>query len=71
MTLLTALIRSDLKIAQKMCQLFKQKLIYMGQILLIKDKTPGITLLGPRVNAVQRLEPPKTPKECGLMPHKG
>ena len=36
----------------------------MGQILLIKDNTPCITPLRSRVDAIQRLEPPKTPKEC-------
>ena len=42
----------------------------MGQKLLIKDNTPCITPLGSRVDALQRLEPPKIPKEykkfCGL-----
>ena len=36
----------------------------MGQTLLIKENTPCITLLRSRVDAIQRLEPPKTPIEC-------
>ena len=40
------------------------KLTYMGQILLIKENTPYITPLRSRVDAIQRLVPPKTPKEC-------
>ena len=36
----------------------------MGQTLLIKENTPYITPLRSRVDAIQRLEPPKTPKEC-------
>ena len=36
----------------------------MGQILLIKDKTPCLIPLRSRVDAIQRLEPTKTPKEC-------
>ena len=62
--LLKALIRNGLKISPKKCQLFRQKLTYMGQTLLIKDNIPCITPLRSRVDAIQRLEPPKTPKEC-------
>ena len=62
--LLKALIRNRLKISPRKCQLFRQKLTYMGQTLLIKDNTPCITPLRSRVGAIQRLEPPKTPKEC-------
>ena len=36
----------------------------MGQTLLIKENTPCIALLRSRVDAIQRLEPPKTPKVC-------
>ena len=32
--------------------------------ILIEDSTPCITSLRSRVDAIQRLEPPKTPKEC-------
>ena len=43
----------------------------IGQTLLIKDKISCITPLRYKVDAIQRLEPPKTPKEykkfCGLM----
>ena len=62
--LLKALIRNGLKTSPKKCQLFRQKLTYMGQTLLIKDNIPCITPLRSRVDAIQRLEPPKTPKEC-------
>ena len=62
--LLKALIRNGLRISPRKCQLFQQKLTYMGQTLLIKDKTPCITPLRSRMDAFQRLEPPKTPKEC-------
>ena len=36
----------------------------MGQTLLIKDNTPCIIPLRFKVDAIQSLEPPKTPKEC-------
>ena len=62
--LLKALIRNGLKKSPRKCQLFRQKLTYIGQTLLIKDNTPCITPLRSRVDAMQRLEPPKTPKEC-------
>ena len=62
--LLKTLIRNGLKISPRKYQLFRQKLSYMGQTLLIKENTPCITPLRPRVDAIQRLEPPKTPKEC-------
>ena len=38
----------------------------MGQTLLIKDDIPSITHLGSRVDAIQKLEPPKTPEECKM-----
>ena len=61
--LLKALIRNELKISPRKCQLFQQMLTYMGQILLIKENTPCITPLRSRMDAIQMLEPPKTPKE--------
>ena len=60
--LLWALISKGLKISPRKCQLFCQKLTYMGQTLLIKENTPCILPLRSRVDAIQRLEPPKTPK---------
>ena len=36
----------------------------MGQTLWIKENIPCITSLRSRVDATQRIEPPKTPKEC-------
>ena len=36
----------------------------MGHTLLIKDNTPCITPLRSRVDVIQRLEQPKTSKEC-------
>ena len=37
---------------------------YMSQTLLIKENRSCIIPLRSRVDAIQRLEPPKTPKEC-------
>ena len=62
--LFKALMRNGLKISPRKCQLFQQKLTYMAQTLLITDNTPCITPLRSRVDVIQRLEPPKTSKEC-------
>ena len=62
--LLKSLIKNGLRISPRKCQLFKQKMTYMGKKLLIKDNTPCITPLRSRVDALQRIEPSKTPKEC-------
>ena len=59
-----AQIRNGLKISLQRCQLFRQKLTYMGETLMIKDKTLCIVPLRSKVDAMQCLEPPKTPKEC-------
>ena len=62
--LFKALIRNGLKISPKKCQFFKTELVYMGQQLLIRDKTPCITPLRTRVEALQRVEAPTTVKGC-------
>ena len=62
--LFKALIRNGLKISPKKCKLFKTKLVYMGHQLLIKDKTPKITPMKSRVEAILKLNAPKTPKGC-------
>ena len=62
--LFKALIRNGLKISPKKCQLFRKKLTYMGHTLLIEDGIPKITPLKSRVDAILKLDPPKTPKNC-------
>ena len=62
--LFKALIRNGLKISPKKCKLFKTKLVYMGHQLLIEDKTPKITPIKSRVEAILKLNAPKTPKGC-------
>ena len=53
--LLKALIRNQLKISPKKCQLFREKLTYMDQTLLIKDEAPYITPMRSVGDAIQRL----------------
>ena len=62
--LFKALIRNGLKISPKKCQLFRKKLVYMEHTLLIEDNMPKITPLKTRIDAIMKLDPPKTPKNC-------
>ena len=62
--LFQALIKNGLKISPKKCQLFRKKMVYMGHTLLIEDNIPKITPLKSRVEAILKLDPPKTAKNC-------
>ena len=62
--LFKAIIRNGLKISPKKCQLFRKKLVYMGHTLLIEDGIPKITPHKTRIDAIQKFDPPKTPKNC-------
>ena len=62
--LLKAIIRNGLKISPKKCQLFKTKLVYMGHTMLIEGGMPKLKPLKSRVDAILKLDPPKTVKDC-------
>ena len=62
--LLKALIRNGLKISPKKCQLFKTNLVYMGHTMIIDEGLPKLKPLKTRVEAILKLEPPKTIKDC-------
>ena len=62
--LFKALIKHGLKISPKKCQLFRKSLVYMGHTMMIEDGLPKLTPLKSRVEAILKLDPPKTPKEC-------
>ena len=62
--LLKALCKNGLKISPKKCQLFKTKLQYMGNTIFIKDKRVHVKPLRSRLETIQRLKPPATPKGC-------
>ena len=62
--LFKALIRNGLKISPKKCQLFKKKLVYMGHTMVIEDGLPKLKPLKTRIEAILKLEPPKTIKGC-------
>ena len=62
--LLKALLKNRLKISPKKCQLFKTILQYMGNEMFIDNKKVCVKPLRSRLEAIQKLQPPKTPKGC-------
>ena len=62
--LLKALCKNGLKLSPKKCQLFKTELQYMGNTIFIKDKRVCIKPLRSRLEEIQRIKPPTTPKGC-------
>ena len=62
--LLKALFKNGLKISPKKCQLFKTELQYMDNTIFIKDRWVCVKPLRSRLEAIQRLKPPTTPKVC-------
>ena len=62
--LLKALLKNGLKISPKKCQLFETSLQYMGNKIFIENKKVCVQLLRNRLEAIQKLQPPKTPKGC-------
>ena len=62
--LFKALIRNGLKISPRKCKLFKTSLVYMGHEVSIIDGIPHITPVKSRVDAIVKLDPPKSPKNC-------
>ena len=62
--LLKALLKNGLKISSKKCQLFKTSLQYMGNEIFIENKKVCVQPLRSRLEAIQKLQPPRTPKGC-------
>ena len=62
--LLMALIAHGLKLSPRKCQLFKRHLVYLGNEFHIKDGRITITPLKSRIEAIQKLQAPTTPKGC-------
>ena len=61
---LSALLKNRLKISPKKCQLFKTSLQYMGNEIFIEGKRVCMKPLRSRLEAIQKLQPPKTPKDA-------
>ena len=62
--ILKALLKKGLKILLKKCQLFRTSLQYMGNEIFVENKKVCIKPLRSRLEAIQKLQPPKTPKGC-------
>ena len=62
--LLKALLTNGLKILPKKFQLFKTSLQYMGNKIFIENKKVCVKPLRSRLEAIQKLQPPKTPEGC-------
>ena len=62
--LLKALLKNGLKISPKKCQLFKTSLQYMRNEIFIDNKKVCVKPLRSRLEALQKLQPLKTPKGC-------
>ena len=62
--LLKPLLKNGLKVSPKKCLLFKTILQYMGNEIFIENKKVYVKLIRSRLEAIQKLQPPKTPKGC-------
>ena len=62
--ILKALLKNGLKISPKKCQLFKTNLQCMGSEIFIENKKVCMKPLRNRLEAIQKLQPPKTSKGC-------
>ena len=62
--ILKASLKNGLKILPKKCQLFRTSLQYMGNEIFIENKKVCVKPLRSRLEAIQKLQPPKTPKGC-------
>ena len=62
--LFKAIMRNGLKISPRKCKLFKKELVFMGITILVEDGMPKMRPLKSRIDAIQKVNPPKTIKEC-------
>ena len=62
--LLVSLILDGPKLSPRKCQLFMKHLVYLGNVFHIEDGVITITPMKSRIEAIQKLLPPTTVKEC-------
>ena len=62
--ILSALLKNGLKISPKKCQLPKTSLQYIRNEIFIENKKVCVKPLRNRLEVIQKLQPPKTPKGC-------
>ena len=64
--LFQVLTRFGLKISPHKCQLFQDKLVYMGLEFLIKDGTAHYTTMRDKCDTIRNMKAPKSVKECRI-----
>ena len=62
--LLKALRKNGMKISPKKCQLFRTELQYMGNTIFIKGRRVCVKPLHSQLEAIQKIKPPTTAKQC-------
>ena len=62
-TFFDAMIKFGLKLSPKKSKFFKDTLIYMGHLITVKDGQPHVMIVKSRIEAVDRIKTPRTPKE--------
>ena len=62
--LFKAIMRNGLKISPRKCKLFKKALVFKGITIMIEDGRPKMKPLKSRIDAILKIKPPKTVKEC-------
>ena len=62
--LFKAIMRNGLKVSPRKCKLFKKVLVFMGITILVEDGMPMMRPLKSRIDAIQKIKPPRTVKEC-------
>ena len=62
--LFKALHKNGLHISSKKCQLFRKELQYMGNTIFIKDRRVCVKPLRSRLEAILKVKPPMTVKDC-------
>ena len=59
-----AIIKNGLKISPRQCKLFKKALVFMGVSIMTEDGMSKMQPLKSRIDAILKVNPPKTVKEC-------
>ena len=62
--LFKTVIRNGLKMSPRKCKLFKKSLVFMGLTMMIEDGMPKMKPLKSRIEAILKVKPPTTVKEC-------
>ena len=64
--LFKAIMRNGLRISTRKCKLIKKELVFMGITILVEDGMPKMRPLKTRIDAIQKVKPPKLSKNVDL-----